>query len=832
MTKNIENQSCILIQFTEESNEEFVGLEEWIQDENLEEFFFDNLEKEPKIIKVKWPESFQKLEMKSYLNNPEKHEWLKNKIGSLRSRGTWINMIEKQKTNKKYGTYESERNKRKIYTKKNYDSEDEEKENEEDKIKRKKKIENQLINPTAVAKKKKTDFCKTLENTPENIQQTQWTDSTTISHLNSSTQFKNLNFGSKKFLSKPTSNVTMVNAEHPQSSCSTPITNIENLSTQTTTSTIQPASILSEPTLENTPENIQQTQWTDSTTISHLNSSTQFKNLNFGSKKFLSKPTSNVTMVNAEHPQSSCSTPITSIENLSTQTKNSSIQPALFYQNQYSEVAQFYPWDTAKSGLYKLKKQLPTITRFCQVEPVLSRPQLSSISRHENAELWTTKIHSSTGAQALIIGDERLALGLNPTYIFLSTTRGVLPTTENTQEVLFLMGKFENHVFLIASVLLTHHQQELINMAIQTLQQKYLTRPENILKISGSVDLVNAASPIFTNAEKKVSFYEINKFLIGTAIAEGIDVENNENQEILLKLACVSLLPPEHVGPGIMLIKSPLEGALLTLTHLYWNKYRSVLNEKSCYKDIDSFDDAAWLHCCKRQTLHNKRHEVIFWEYFHISLGITEDQHLEKMKIQERKRVVKTLPLRSCLNTKPRDSKSQKIQRLWTMYENKQVNLERFLFLAMQHANGFFKNLIYNKSAFLGPTFPIRVNEVPTVPVVEEPTVPVVVPVVPVAEEVTVPNVEEPTVPVVEEPTAVFVEEPTASVAHTAVVTRDENSDDESNSELESEEEDVDSEEDNEVYGKKAPTKLLSGFLSKTQQENLRSKSICSRPRC
>lgn len=475
-----------------------------------------------------------------------------------------------------------------------------------------------------------------------------------------------------------------------------------------------------------------------------------------------------------------------------------SIYDAISSLPRYSEVAQFYPWDTAKSGLYKLKKQLPTITRFCQVEPIFSRPQLSSISRHENAELWTTNIHSSTGAQALIIGDERLALGLNPTYIFLSTTRGVLPTIENTQEVLFLMGKFENHVFLIASVLLTHHQQELINMAIQTLQQKYLTRPENILKISGSVDLVNAASPIFTNAEKKVSFYEINKFLIGTAIAEGIDVENNENQEILLKLACVSLLPPEDVGPGIMLIKSPLEGALLTLTHLYWNKYRSVLNEKSCYKDIDSFDDAAWLHCCKRQTLHNKRHEVIFWEYFHISLGITEDQHLDKMKIQERKRVVKTLPLRSCLNTKPRDSKSQKIQRLWTMYESQQVNLERFLFLAMQHANGFFKNLIYNKSAFLGP--PIRVNEVPTVPVVEEPTVPVVVPVVPVAEEVTVPNVEEPTVPVVEEPTAVVVEEPTASVTHTAVVTRDENSDDESNSELESEEEDVDSEEDNEVY--------------------------------
>ncbi|KAF7989191.1 hypothetical protein HCN44_007721 [Aphidius gifuensis] len=361
MTKNIENQSCILIQFTEESNEEFVGLEEWIQDENLEEFFFDNLEKEPKIIKVKWPESFQKLEMKSYLNNPEKHEWLKNKIGSLRSRGTWINMIEKQKTNKKYGTYESERNKRKIYTKKNYDSEDEEKENEEDKIKRKKKIENQLINPTAVAKKKKTDFCKVPSSSL---------------NINNDEQSNNSNPKQKPalFQNTLTSNVTMVNAEHdPQLSCLTPITSIENLSTQTKTSTIQPASFLSEPTLENTPENIQQTQWTDSTTISHLNSSTQFKNLNFGSKKFLSKPTlentpeniqqtqwtdsttishlnsstqfknlnfgskkflskptSNVTMVNAEHPQSSCSTPITSIENLSTQTKNSSIQPALF----------------------------------------------------------------------------------------------------------------------------------------------------------------------------------------------------------------------------------------------------------------------------------------------------------------------------------------------------------------------------------------------------------------------------------------------------------------------------------------------------------------------
>ncbi|KAF7998563.1 hypothetical protein HCN44_010971 [Aphidius gifuensis] len=353
MTKNIENQSCILIQFTEESNEEFVGLEEWIQDENLEEFFFDNLEKEPKIIKTSNvtmvnaehdPQLSCLTPITSIENLSTQTKTSTIQPASFLSEPTLENTPENiQQTQWTDSTTISHLNSSTQFKNLNFGS--------------KKFLSKPTSNVTMVNAEHPQSSCSTpitnienlstqtttltiqpasilseptLENTPANIQQTQWTDSTTISHLNSSTQFKNLNFGSKKFLSKPTSNVTMVNAEHPQSSCSTPITNIENLSTQTTTLTIQPASILSEPTLENTPANIQQTQWTDSTTISHLNSSTQFKNLNFGSKKFLSKPTSNVTMVNAEHPQSSCSTPITSIENLSTQTKNSSIQPALF----------------------------------------------------------------------------------------------------------------------------------------------------------------------------------------------------------------------------------------------------------------------------------------------------------------------------------------------------------------------------------------------------------------------------------------------------------------------------------------------------------------------
>lgn len=155
MTQVIENQSCILVEFPEEGNEEFVGLEEWIKDENLGSNFFENIEKEPKTVKLRWRKNYQKLEMKGYLNNRERHEWTKDKKGFIRSRGTWTQMIEKQKTNKKYGTYEFERSLRKTYTKKNYSSKDEGKEKEDERIKKKRKRENQQKNKPVVSKKKK-----------------------------------------------------------------------------------------------------------------------------------------------------------------------------------------------------------------------------------------------------------------------------------------------------------------------------------------------------------------------------------------------------------------------------------------------------------------------------------------------------------------------------------------------------------------------------------------------------------------------------------------------------------------------------------------------------
>lgn len=116
---------------------------------------------------------------------------------------------------------------------------------------------------------------------------------------------------------------------------------------------------------------------------------------------------------------------------------------------------QLYPFETAKSALYRIRRDLPLVRNFGAIDAILQRDDWVRLSQHDHATLRRSIVYSPAGAQALILGDPRLADTLQVNHLFISLNTGTLPVINSTSEVMFILGEFDHRVrfyFLLIAI--------------------------------------------------------------------------------------------------------------------------------------------------------------------------------------------------------------------------------------------------------------------------------------------------------------------------------------------------------------------------------------------